>query len=75
MNHLPQILITVFSLTAAVLSQSSLAERRRYACIAGLLAQPWWIYETWRAGQWGMLGLTMVYLGIWFVSFVRQWIK
>lgn len=36
----------------------------------GTIAQPLWIYETWRAKQWGMFALSMVFLagylrGLW----------
>lgn len=69
-----QVMLAGLSLMAVVLSQSTRERRRRCACIAGLLAQPWWFFETLDAKQWGMLGVTCAYTAVWAGSFWRQWV-
>lgn len=60
-----QLGIALFGATAVFLSQDSRESWRRWACVAGLLGQPFWFYATWKAGQWGILALCFVYALSW----------
>ena len=47
---------------------------RRWACIIGLAAQPFWMIATWQAGQWGIFALAFVYAGGWARGIKHYWI-
>ena len=47
--------------TSIWLTQSSSAERRRYACLFGICAQPFWFYSTYQAQQLGIFILCGFY--------------
>jgi hypothetical protein len=70
-----QIAIALFGVSAVWLSQDSLEERRRYACILGLLGQPFWFYATYTTQQWGMFALCFLYSWAWFKGFQIHWLK
>jgi hypothetical protein len=70
-----QIGIAVFGLVAIALTQAPDVDLHRYASIAGLMAQPFWFYVTWRARQWGMFALSLAYAGIWVLGFWAYWIS
>jgi hypothetical protein len=69
-----QIFIVVFGVTAVVLSQSKQQERRKYACIFGLLGQPFWFYSAYTAEQWGIFFVCFLYLGAWLQGVWNNWI-
>jgi len=56
-----QVCILVFS-SASIFFFSS-KKKFRYGFVAGLMGQPFWIYETWRAGQYGMF-----LVSVWFTA-------
>jgi hypothetical protein len=68
-----QIAIALCGITSIYLSQDSRASWRRYACIFGICAQPFWLYATWRAGQWGMFALTIAYTIGWMRGIRNFW--
>lgn len=70
-----QVVIVVFGITAVWLSQDVRRDRRRFACIAGLCAQPAWIYATWKAQQWGICLLALVYTAGWCRGVWNYWIR
>lgn len=45
---------------------------RFWGNVVGLAAQPLWLLSTWRHRQWGMLGLTVFYIGIWTAGLYRH---
>jgi len=57
----PQILILIFSCLSIFLFGSK--GRFRYGFILGLAGQPFWIYETLKAEQWGMF-----LVSLWFTA-------
>lgn len=65
MNGYEQIGIAVFGVAAIALSQDARESRRRWACIAGLCAQPFWFYTTAINGQWGIFALSFAYTWSW----------
>ncbi len=65
-----QIAVALLGIVAVWLSQARGAAWRRWGCVFGLLGQPWWLFSSWRAGQWELLAiaalLTLAWLrGLW----------
>jgi hypothetical protein len=50
-----QIGIVFTGMIAVWLTQDARESRRRWACIFGIAGQPFWLYATYKAGQWGIL--------------------
>jgi len=59
-----QVAITVLSL-AAIAMISTTGTWHRWGFVVGLISQPFWILATWRARQWGMFGLSVIYVFVW----------
>jgi nicotinamide riboside transporter PnuC len=70
-----QILIAVLGIAAVWLSQDERYNRRKYACIFGLIGQPLWLYTTWKAEQWGIFFLSIVYTFAWAKGFYLYWME
>ncbi|RKE36667.1 hypothetical protein B0G76_2869 [Paraburkholderia sp. BL23I1N1] len=71
---LEQIGIGLFGVAAVFLSQDVNMNRRRYACLFGLVAQPFWFYATWKAHQWGIFALSFLYAASWLRGFANHWL-
>lgn len=70
-----QIAIAMTGAVAVWLSQDRRAERRKWACVLGILGQPFWFYATWKAEQWGMFCLCFVYTWAWLRGVRTNWMK
>lgn len=70
-----QIGIATLGVAAVYLSQDVRASRRRWSSVCGLLGQPFWIWETFTAHQWGILALTVLYTWSWGRGFYAYWWK
>ena len=70
-----QFAIALFGVTAVFLSQSSDAERRRYACLFGIIGQPFWFYSAWQSEQWGIFSLCFLYSWAWAKGLWTNWIR
>jgi hypothetical protein len=70
-DALLQIAILLFSVPAMILitGDGTLA---RWGWWLGLASQPFWIAATWRARQWGMLVLAIMYTGLWLRGIVTH---
>jgi hypothetical protein len=70
-----QLGIVFFGLAAVTLSQSSYARLNRFACIFGLLGQPFWAWAivTAEPMQWGMLILSLFYSIAWARALRVHW--
>lgn len=40
----------------------------QWSCIVGLAAQPFWLYSTWHARQYGIFALAWLYVGVYTVG-------
>jgi len=60
-----QLVIGLCGFASVYLSQDKLESRRRWACIFGLVAQPFWFLSAYQAQQWGILALSFVYAAGW----------
>lgn len=69
-----QVVIAVCGIGSVFLSQDPSPNRRRYACLVGITAQPFWVYATWTAGQWGLLLLTGFYTAAWLRGIWNHWL-
>jgi hypothetical protein len=56
---LDQIGITLSGVIAVWLTQDKRATWQRWACIFGMVAQPFWFYAAWKAEQWGTCSAPM----------------
>lgn len=70
-----QIILGVLGTAAVFTSQSPQYNVRRWACIFGLISQPWWFYMTWEAGQYGIFALCWLYAFSWARGFWIYWVK
>ena len=69
-----QIVIALFGALAAWLSQARTDRLRRWACIFGMLGQPAWFYAAWKAQQWGIFAVCVIYCGAWMRGLWVYWL-
>ena len=70
-----QIAIAMTGVIAIFLSQQSNEKLKKYACILGLIGQPFWFYETYKAEQWGIFVMCFLYTWMWGLGFYNNWVK
>jgi hypothetical protein len=70
-----QIGITLSGIVAVWLTQDKRAAWRRFACIFGMLAQPFWFYAAWKAEQWGIFAVCMLYTYAWARGLWIHWLS
>lgn len=70
-----QIVIALTGATAVWLSQDQRETWRRWACIFGLIGQPFWFYSAWAAQQWGIFALCFLYTFSWARGFRNNWMR
>lgn len=70
-----QIGLAICGVSSVWLSQDQREERRKWACIFGLIAQPFWFYSAYTAQQWGVLFLCFVYALGWSRGFYNHWVR
>jgi len=69
-----QLGILVTGVIAVWLTQHKRESWRRWACIFGLLAQPFWFYAAWKAHQWGILAMSTLYTWAWARGIRTYWL-
>jgi hypothetical protein len=72
---LDQVVIAACGVTTVYLSQDHRAGARKWACIVGMVAQPFWLYAAWTAEQWGIFLLSIVYFAGWARGFRNFWLR
>lgn len=70
-----QIAIAMTGATAVWLSQDSREEFRKWACVFGLIGQPFWFYSAYIAQQWGIFAICFLYAYAWIRGFKNNWMK
>ena len=70
-----QIMIAFTGVIAVWLSQDKESSLRKYACIFGLIGQPFWFYSAYTAEQWGIFVLCFFYTYAWLKGFRINWIN
>lgn len=73
-NIMSQVMIFVFGVTAVWLTQSPDLNMQRYACLYGMASQPFFIYVSVYAKQWGVLAITLVYAASWARGVNTYWL-
>ena len=69
-----QLFIAVFGVASIWLANDERYKIRRWACVFGLLGQPFWMISAWQAQQWGILALTFFYTAAWVKGVRANWI-
>lgn len=69
-----QVFIAVTELIAIWLVQDRRIEYRRFACLFGLLGQPFWFYASYIADQWGAFTLCFFFTAAWIKGLKEYWI-
>lgn len=70
-----QTIIALCGITSVWLSQDRRPHYARWACIIGLCAQPFWLFATWKAQQYGIFLLSFVYALGWLRGVKTYWIN
>ncbi len=70
-----QIAIAFTGVIAIYLTQQSNDKIKKYACIFGLLGQPFWFYSAYSNDSWGIFTLCFFYTYSWFIGFHNNFIK
>lgn len=70
-----QLVIALAGISTVLLSQDHRPGMRKWACIIGMLAQPFWLYATWKAQQWGIFALAFIYFFGWARGFYNFWLR
>lgn len=74
-NILIQAVLTILSLSPIALSQAKSPKIRRYDCVAGLIAQPFWFGYGWSIEAWSLCLLGVIYTGVFAYGFYFKWVK
>jgi nicotinamide riboside transporter PnuC len=67
-DTISQIGITIFGVTAIVL----VAKKNKWGFVFGLLSQSFWIITSFINKQWGVLFLSIIYVGSWTLG-IYEW--
>ncbi|WP_399696638.1 hypothetical protein [Xenophilus sp.] len=70
-----QIAIPILGALAAWLSQERRPRLQRWACIFGLIGQPFWFWASWKAEQWGIFAVSVLYGAAWLRGLWVYWIR
>lgn len=66
-----QAAIFLLGVTGIALSQTT--RYARYGCLVSLTAQPFWLYASWQAQQWGIFAACFVYFIVWGIGLHTYW--
>jgi hypothetical protein len=73
-EDLIQTAIALLGPSAIWLSQSRNQQSQRWACILGLISQPFWFFATWQSGQWGVFVVVVACAMAWLQGLWIHWI-
>lgn len=66
--------LAILGPTAIWLSQSRSVRFQRWACIVGLVSQPFWFWSVWSSGQWGVGVVAVVCALAWLKGLWVHWL-
>lgn len=75
MDIMSQCIIFIFGVSAIFMSQSPNRDNKKWACILGLIGQPFWFYASFISGQWGIFCMSFFYTFAWARGFLTYWRK
>lgn len=67
--------IGILGTLAIYFSQQRNDNFKRYACLFGLAAQPFWYYTSYNAQQWGILTVSILYTLGWLIGLKNYWLS
>ncbi|MEP7367728.1 MAG: hypothetical protein ABI972_31090 [Acidobacteriota bacterium] len=70
-----QAIIAICGVLSVFMSQSPNFDARKWAPIVGLVAQPFWLFASWKAEQYGIFLLSFVYAAGWMRGIRTYWGK
>ncbi len=70
-----QAAIFVFGMSAIWLANDPRPRMRRWGCVMGLIAQPFWYYFAFTTDAWGVFFSSFFYSYAWARGFWHQWLK
>lgn len=70
-----QTIIALCGMASIWLANDPRESCRRWACLIGLIAQPFWVHATVVAEQWGILALSFVYAAAWGRGVRHHWMR
>ncbi len=70
-----QLIIAITGCTSIWLVNDHREAWRKWACVFGMVGQPFWFYSAFHAQQWGILTLTLVYTVSWARGFWNSWLQ
>ncbi len=70
-----QVMLGILGITAIRLTQHPNVEYQKYACVVGLLGQPFWLYATYSKDLWIMFLICCLYTHAWWKGFERWHLK
>lgn len=70
-----QLMILTCGVLAIWFSQDTRADIRRYACLCGLMSQPFWFYTSFTHEQWGIFISSFLYSAGWIRGFNSYWLQ
>ena len=68
-------MIALTGVTAIWLTQQSNEAWKKYACLFGLVGQPFWFYSAYVAEQWGIFILCIFYTYSWYLGLKNNWLN
>ena len=73
-DHIVQLVILIMgAMTVALIS---FPDRRHYwGLVIGFLSEPFWLYATWKDGQWGIFILSFWYAYFYGIGWLRYHMK
>lgn len=75
LDALAQLAIALTCMSSIFLVNDPRPKVQRYACICGLISEPFWFYTTFVHHQWGIFAAAFVYTFSWGRGFYNQWLK
>ena len=73
-DQIVQTALAILGPAAIWLSQSRSREFQRWACIVGLVSQPFWFWSVWSSGQWGVGVVAVVCALAWLKGLWVHWL-
>ena len=70
-----QAIIALTGLLSIYLVQNPSGRYYKWGCVFGVIGQPFWVVESLKDNQAGVLLLSVVYTFVWGKSFYKLWIK
>lgn len=70
-----QLILVVTGVVAIWLTQQKNEAWKKYACIMGMIGQPFWFISAYQAEQWGIFIVCFGYTYVWWLGIRNHWLK